>query len=129
MRAVFVPVNRVLAVHMGTKFRVRLKTRVKLQIIGSLFAIAASITFIGLYVFDMKFAETEYKYFFETDINRVLGTDGQMFYGGVTYKGRSHRVRSITRLRLNQNVCIGVVEHILPFKINSYIVVDDDKCS
>jgi hypothetical protein len=116
---------------MGTKFRVRLKTKTKtkLQIIGSLFSIAVSITFIGLYLFDMKFAQTEYKSFFETEINRVLGTSGQMFYGGVTYKGRSHRVRSITRLRLNQNVCIGEVEHIIPFKINSYIVVDDDRCS
>jgi hypothetical protein len=114
---------------MGTKFRVRLKTKVKLQMLGFIFAVAVSITFIGLYVFDMKFAQTEYKGFFETEINRVLGTVGQMFYGGVTYKGRSHRVRSIKRLRLNQTVCIGIVEHIIPFKLNSYIVVDDNKCS
>lgn len=118
-----------LAAHMGTKFRVRLKTKVKFQIIGSLFAVAVSITFIGLYVFDLKFAQTNYKYFFETEINRVLGTGGQMYYGGVTHNGRSHKVKSTTRLHLNQNVCIGVVEHILPFKLNSYIVVDDDKCS
>jgi hypothetical protein len=119
----------VLVAHMVIKYRVRLKSKVKLQMIGFLFAVAVSITCIGLYAFDMKFAHTEYKGFFEAEINRFLGTGGQIFYGGVTYKGRSHRVRSVTRLRLNQKVCIGVVEHVLPFKLNSYVVVDDDKCS
>lgn len=94
----------------------------------SVVAIAASITFIGLYVFDAKFAQTEYKGFFKTEINSVLGTRGQISHGVVKYNGRSHRVRSTTLLRLNQKVCVAIVEHFLPFKLNTYFVVDDDNC-
>lgn len=114
---------------MGTKFRVRLKTKAKLQIIGRILVLAIPIALIGLYVFDFKFAQTEYKGFFKAEINRVLATGGQMSYHSVSYKGRTYKVASIKRLRLNQKVCIGIVEHVVPFKINTYFVVDDNKYS
>lgn len=114
---------------MGTKFKVRLKTNTKFQIFFSLLAISVSVTLVGLFVFDKQFEQTVYKGFFKAEIIKVLGTSGQMSYGAIKYKGRTHRIRSAMLLKLNQKVCVGIVEPSILIRFPGYMVVDDVNCS
>ena len=90
--------------------------------------ISAAIVTIGLNLFKSKSRQIEYQGFFNAKIIRVLGTSGQMSYGAVIYKERQHRVRSTMLLRLNQKVCIGIIESSRFIRLRGYIVVDDAKC-
>ena len=117
-----------LSARVKTKFRVRLKAKTKLKIFLSILAISSLITFVGLSLFDSEGTNIKYDKFFESKINRVLGSGGQFYYGAVRFQGRTYRVQSIKLLRLDQKVCVGRVESVLISEFNLYKVVDGAMC-
>lgn len=113
---------------MQTKFRVKLKTKTKLHIFLGLLFISCTITAIGMYFFKLPVQERVFGSFFQTEITKVGHYQRPLYLALSKRQGKTVRIRSYRRLKVGENVCVGVLKKEESGEQVGYYVVDDKDC-
>lgn len=127
---------------METRYKVRIKTKVKVRLIATMTLIVLPLALFGLYLFEYKTPQVEIRNHFPAEVIEFpkwsapkIGKGiyskyvGYPYYAAVNYKGETYGVGSFKPLYPGTKVCIGAVVKGDSNEVINYVNVDLSNCS
>ncbi|MFD3283857.1 hypothetical protein ACE41O_12095 [Alteromonas macleodii] len=127
---------------METRYKVRIKTKVKVRFIATMTLIVLPLALFGLYLFEYKTPQVEIRNHFPAEVIEFpkwsaprIGKGiyskyvGYPYYAAVNYKGETYGVGSFKPLYPGTKVCIGAVVKGDSNEVINYVNVDLSNCS
>ncbi len=136
------PAINIVSCKMVTRYRVRLKTHVKVKIVATVASIALIVTLLGLYIFDSDVDEATFDYYFTAvviepptfEAPKRGSSPGNRWisypYFAVVKAGEEiYSVGSFKYLAEGSVVCIGALVKRNKSEILNYVNVESANCS